>query len=676
MNPRLNAFELENVSFSYRLGHQIVPALNGISLKIREGEMVAIQGPSGSGKSTLLYLLGCMLKPDSGKIKVLGHDIGQLKETELAFFRNRRLGFVFQQFHLLAGTDVLNNILLPTHYPLEKTQPEQAEPDDYRAQAKALAQKLGLGARLDHKPQELSGGQQQRVAIARALIRDAPVILADEPTGNLDSNTSKEILRLLRELNAQGKTVVIITHDNEVAKACDRTIWVRDGKALNDDPTSASGQTAPSALPQFSSLGLLTLVRESMPRAWENLRRNRLRSILTMLGVVVGVASILSMLTLGSFTKQKILSSYATLGVNTLVFSADVNWSLKAAERPPNVFNGLDLERDVLPLAKVFPEIKALSPWYTSYRHSAIFGGRSVEEEVTVIGLNERGLGITRRDLAVGAGFKPYHIENKSPVCVIGFQLAEKLFLRQSPLNQSIQVAVEEMTFSCIVIGVSKPVFSRSPWSKPDLQVIVPYTYFLTLPVYPYYRMLRDLALEVDPNSDVETTGKKVQAFFSKRYGKSGNFRSSSDSVLVAQMRRFLDLFTMLLVSIAALSLLVGGMGITNMMLVSVNERLKEIGLRKALGASHSAIRQLFFAEALFLCTLAGIFGLGLGFIGYQFLIYLGSKLIPDLAFEWVLNPVALGVSFVAIVITGVLSGLGPAVRAEKLQVIEALRSE
>jgi macrolide transport system ATP-binding/permease protein len=669
-----SALSLEDVAFSYKLGAQEVPALRGISLDIFEGEMVAIQGPSGSGKSTLLYMLGCMLRPGRGVIRVLGQDISTLNETELAYFRNRRLGFVFQQFHLLPGTDVLHNILLPGHYPLE-----EGTGEDLTSRARTLAQKLGLGERLDHKPAELSGGQQQRVAIARALIRDAPLILADEPTGNLDSNTSKEILKLLRELNAQGKTVIIITHDNEVAKACDRIIWIRDGRVVNQEDRKLEARTSAGArlkIPKLSRLGLAALVRESMPRAWENLKRNRLRSLLTMLGVVVGVASILAMLTLGTFTKEKILSSYATLGVNTLMFFADPNYMLKAVDRPPNPFQSLDLERDVAPISKVFPEIRAISPWYMSYRHSAIYGGRSVGEDVSVIGINEKGLGITRRELALGTGILPYHVENKSSVCVIGFELAQKLFLRQNPLGQAIQVAFDGMTFSCLVIGVSRPVFSRSNWGKPDLQVVVPYTFFLTLPLYSYYRQLRDIVLEVNAEADVEQAGKKLTAFFTKRYGRSGNFRASNDSVLVSQMRRFLDLFTMLLVSIAALSLIVGGMGITNMMLVSVNERLREIGLRKALGASHTAIRQLFFAEALFLCALAGVFGIAVGFAGYELLIYLGSKLIPDLEFQWVFNPLALGISFVAIVITGVLSGLGPAIRAEKLQVIEALRSE
>lgn len=672
---KLAALELRDVHFAYKLGAQKVPALNGISLAIAEGEMVAIQGPSGSGKSTLLYLLGCMLKPDRGQIRVLGQDIHSLNEVELAYFRNRKLGFVFQQFHLLPGTDVLSNILLPTYYPLED---RQASAHSLEERARQLGEQVGLGERLNHKPQELSGGQQQRVAIARALIRDAPILLADEPTGNLDSRTSSEILKSLRDLNRQGKTVVIITHDAEVAKACDRTIWIKDGMVIDssDQPVVEQASIPSLQMPSLKSLGLTTLVRESMPRAWQNLKRNRLRSLLTMLGVVVGVASILSMLTLGTFTKKKILASYATLGVNTLMFHADPNWLLKAVDRPPTTFNFLDLKRDVDPLRAIFPEFRAISPWYTSNRHSAIYAGRSVEEEVSLLGINEFGLDITRRELILGSDIQPYHVENKSSVCVIGYEVAERLFLRQNPINEIIQVAVDELTFSCVVIGVSKPVHSRSTWDRPDMQVIVPYSYYLTLPLYYWSRNLRRIAVEVDPTADVEQAGEKLKAFFIKRYGKSGNFRASNDSVLIAQMRRFLDIFTLLLVSIAALSLIVGGMGITNMMLVSVNERLREIGLRKALGASHTAIRQLFFAEALFLCGLAGMLGIGVGFVSYQTMIYFGSKFIPDLEFQWVFNPWALIISFAAIVVTGVLSGLGPAIRAERLQVIEALRSE
>jgi len=673
--------ELRDVHYSYRLAHQDVAALRGLSLNVREGEMVAIQGPSGSGKSTLLYLLGCMLRPDLGHVRILGQDVGQMSDAEMAYFRNRKLGFVFQQFHLLPAADVLTNILLPSQYPLEE-EGSTRDKDECVKRATQLARQFGLEDRLHHGPQQLSGGQQQRVAIARALVREAPIVLADEPTGNLDSATSLEIMKELRRLNEQGKTIVIITHDAEIAKQCDRVIWIRDGRVF--DPKTGDVIEAPTTplepvkknLPRLHRLNWETLVRHSLPSAWANVSRYRMRTFLTMLGVIVGVASVLSMLTLGSYTKERILQSYATLGINTLSFYAYKNWSGRGRKQAAGGFQSLDLARDVLPLRQIFPQIQRMTPLYTSWGHSAIYGGRAVENEVTVAGVNENYLLITRTGLAAGRPLTSFHVTNQSSVCLIGFELAQKLFQHESPIDKVIQVAIDTSAFSCVVIGVVNPIPGKDGRGDRDLQVTLPYTSFVAAPVYHYARQLSRLLLEIDLHHDVEQTGKMIQAYFTKRYGSSGDFRASSDSVLVAQMKRFLNLFTALLVSIAGLSLVVGGMGITNMMLVSVNERFREIGLRKAMGASHSAIRQLFFAEALFLCGVAGVLGLLVGFVGYQTLLYFGSRLIPNLEYEWVVNPWALLVSFLAIAITGVLSGLGPALRAEKLQVIEALRAE
>lgn len=667
------AFELRDVHYSYRLHGQSVPALRGMNLTIQQGEMVAIQGPSGSGKSTLLYLLGCMLDADRGLIRILGHEVGRLGDREKAYFRNRQLGFVFQQFHLLTSRDVLGNIVLPASYPLESPGPKK----DYRARAKAIAERLGLGERLSHKPQELSGGQQQRVAIARALIRDAPVILADEPTGNLDSKSSEEILNLLKELHCEGKTVVIITHSKEVAAQCQRTIWIRDGQVVEgEDRTSPVAVERAFDFPRLTGLGFWNLLRESLPQALDNLWRNRTRTLLTMMGVVVGVASVLSMITLGTFTKDKILQSYATLGINTLAFNAYPNWALQAKDVQGPMFQSLNIDRDMKPLPKIFPEIRRIAPHYADGMYSAIYSGRSIQNEILVTGINEDTFPITRRELAMGSPIQPFHVRNKSSVCVIGFEVAERLFQRQNPIGEPIVVAVDEANFSCVVIGVSKPMYAKERRFRPDLEVSVPYTYFLSLPVGWWQRGLREMLIEVDASADVEMTGKKLQAFFEKRYGKAGRFSASSNTVLVAQMRRFLTLFTVLLGCIAAVTLIVGGMGITNMMLVSVNERLREIGLRKALGASNQAIRQLFFAESLFLCFTAGLFGLGMGVLAYQGLIYTGSQFMENLRYEWVFNAWAFIIAFVAILLTGILSGLGPAVKAEKLQVIEALRSE
>lgn len=670
------ALVLEEVHFSYLLHGREVPALNGINLTIAAGEMVAIQGPSGSGKSTLLYILGCMLNPQKGRVTVLGQEVQSLNDTELAFIRNRWLGFVFQQFYLINSANILQNILLPTRYPVEAPKDSQ----DWQAKATALAGKLGLSDRLLHKPQQLSGGQQQRVAIARALIRDPKIILADEPTGNLDSQSSKQTLTLLRDLNKEGRTVIIITHDNEVAAQCDRVILVRDGRVIETPstrtPQSGVGAVQKEPLPKFREPSLISVWRESLSEAYANVNRNRTRSLLTLLGVMVGVAAVVSMLTLGLFTQKKVLQSYATLGVHTLAFEADVNWFMRARDKTGRAFSGLHMERDVLPLQKYFPEIKRLSPQYTSYGHSVLFGGRSIDGQASLAGVSDAFLAITQRKLASGSNIQSYHVANKSSVCLIGFGIVEKLFPRQSPIGEIVQFTINELTIGCRVIGVLAKTFSRNQTFQPDMQILVPHSFFQTLPVPYWTAMLRNLVMEIDMAASVLTTGQKLQALFENRYKKSGRFSASSDSQLVSQMQKFLNLFTLLLGGIAAVTLVVGGMGIANMMLVSVNERLREIGLRKALGASHQAVRHLFFSETLALCLFAGILGVGLGFVVYESLIYVGSLFITDLKFEWLVEPIAIFIAFGAILATGFLSGLAPAVKAERLSVVEALRSE
>lgn len=673
------ALELKDVWFSYSLEGQAVPALRGLNLSIRSGEMVAIQGPSGSGKSTLLYILGCMLRPQSGEVRVFDQNVSELSDLQLAELRNRQLGFVFQQFHLLSRATVRENILLPSRYPFESgTETTGADV----ARAEALALQVGLSDRLDHRPNQLSGGQQQRVAIARALLRDAPLILADEPTGNLDSQTSGDIMKLLKELNAQGRTIVVITHDPAVASQCQRVLHILDGKISEEKVLSVPPDVEPATpRPLVGTSGAtnwFSLIRDSAPVALENLRRNRLRSLLTMMGVVIGVASVLSMVTLGQYTRKKVIESYATMGVNSMKFYANQNFNMTAMEEAsPVQFDSLNWERDVQPLRKIFPEIHRVSPEFNAYGLSAIYGGRSIESEVTVLGVNSEALKIYRRGLALGSGIRESHVQSKSSVCVLGHEVAAKLFLKESPIGQVIQVSTQSSALSCLVIGVLKSVpTGRDSYNKADTQILMPFTYFGSGPFDYWTKQLQTLLLEVVPGTDIEKTGRKVRAFFERKYGPSGHFRASSDSVMISQMNRFLTLFTLLLGLIASLALVVGAMGITNMMLVSVNERFREIGLRKALGASDRSVRLQFITESLLLCGVAGIAGLLLGVFAYQGLIWAGTRLIPNLEMEWVWDWSAALISIVAIGLTGFFSGLTPALRAEKLQVIEALRSE
>jgi macrolide transport system ATP-binding/permease protein len=666
--------EIRNLSHSYALGNERLPILSRVNFSLRQGEMAAIQGPSGSGKSTLLYLIGCLQTVQEGELRIDGEDVSRLGEEALALFRNRKIGFIFQQFHLLPRATVLENILLPARYPSETAQVGAREIE----KAKELAELVGLGDRLHHHPNQLSGGQQQRVAIARALMNDPALILADEPTGNLDSKASAQIMDLLKELNRAGKTILLITHDSEVAEKCGTIHHIRDGRFVSQEENSPLPAAKPLAHwrpKRPSPLQFLRLARAQLPMAWENLTRNKIRSALTMIGITIGIAAVLSMVTLGEFTKQKILDSYAELGVNTMYFYGYRNWELKATDTVPAYFQFFDWENDIEPLKRIFPEIARMTPMLTGWNMKAKLGGKSIDEDVRLIGVNENSLEIMNRELAVGRNISPYHVEMRSNVCLVGYEIAQRLLANTAGIGEVIRLEETNLSYSCRVIGVLKSKDSKNEWSKPNFQIFVPYTYFQQVQ-NPWYGKIRNVLIQLKPGSDVEKTGKAIRAFFELKYGKSGRFRVDNDSVLIAQMKRFLTLFTLLLTFIALVSLGVGGIGIANMMLVSVSERFREIGLRKALGATPLSIRLQFLLESVLLCSLGGLLGIVFGLAGYHAILFGASKLIPKLQFGFVVNWPALVLSVTAIFIVGVLSGLFPALKAEKLQVIEALRSE
>lgn len=682
----MSFIKVEDLYFSYLNDDQYV--LRGLDFEIQKGSFVAIQGPSGSGKSTLLYLLGAMNRFQKGNISVDGESLKKLNKTESAFFRASKIGFVFQQFHLLPKLSLLENVMMGGIYPLELPRDSQV----VRKRAEELLMQFDLFDKRLKYPNQISGGQQQRVVIARALMQNPEIILADEPTGNLDSVNSEVVMKEFERLHQEGHTVIIITHERDVALRTERILHIKDGKiereeTLKKTRISEVGKTNSESQKKdrtlngknkfFSEMGLL---QNNWGYLFTNvlsqLKSNRVRSLLTMVGVTIGVAAVLAMITLGGFAKEKILAGYAEMGVNTFVFNGRPNWNLQTKQIKGAVFEYFNWENDILPLKDIFPEIKRISPILSGWGVSAIFAGKTIDQDVRSIGVNEETAIISRREVILGTPINAYHVQNRSAVCVIGYEIAEQLFSRVNPLGQVLTLAEDSSDMSCRVIGVAAPTSTRSEWRKPNLEVYLPFTYFQAKSKSWWSSQIREIMIEVAEGTSMEKFGKGLRGFFEKKYGKTGRFRADSDAVMIEQMNRFLNIFSGFLVSVALVSLGVGGVGIANMMLVSLNERLREIGLRKSLGATDQSLRTLILMESVLICLIAGVIGVIFGIATYEAVLFFASQLMKKLPFEWIFNGWAFISSFVAIVLVGIASGFVPALKAEKLEPMQALRSE
>lgn len=304
--------ELKGITRSFGQGDLAVPVLKGIDLKIYPGEFVAIMGPSGSGKSTLMNILGCLDQPSSGEYWFDGRDVSALSRDELALLRREAFGFVFQSYNLLPGMTARENVEIPAIY-------AGMAPVRRHQRADELLTGLGLGERLTHRPSELSGGQQQRVSIARALMNGGQIIFADEPTGALDSKSSQEVIRLLTDLSAQGHTVILITHDQDVADVARRQIHIADGEVVRDTGVETTTRTAPVKAADIRNGAVLSDWQEALKSALRSLRSNLFRTALTLLGIVIGVASVITMLAIGEGAKKDVADRISTMGSDLLL---------------------------------------------------------------------------------------------------------------------------------------------------------------------------------------------------------------------------------------------------------------------------------------------------------------------------------------------------------------------
>lgn len=675
--------DIRHLTLDYASEAGVVKILRGIDFQVRRGEKLAICGPSGSGKSTLLYILGGLLRPTSGDVRLEDRELWHLTEAERCAIRARQIGFVFQQFHLIPGWTVLENIMLPAEY----THLPNAE-----ERARELIQKLGLAGLEDRKPNQLSGGQAQRVAIGRALLMDPEILLADEPTGSLDSKTTSEILQLFDQIHQDGKTVILITHDEKIASLSERVIRIEDGVIVSDTvahaPRASSeklfAKPEPHARPSRTRWALdlaKDLVRNySWHKSLELLKRNPSRSFLTLFGIAVGVAAVVSMITIGGFAKEKILASYSTLGVRNFQLWGYPNWKKSATDPLTAYFRTFHVERDILPLMRLFPELKAFSPLLRFWSAEASYGGKTVSGDTDLMGLGADGLRLLDFSVAQGRPLTPIDVEGRFPVCWIGKSLVNELRI---PINETpmIFVKTQNLTFGCRVVGSlnQKPSVGGGRWSKPGYEIILPYSFLQAIRgenLNTNEGELYQVLFEVHDGHLPDDVTDRIEQHFQQKFGAAGLFRTDTNSKVVGQMQKFLNIFNILLTAIAFITLLVGATGVTNMILVSISERIRELGIRRAVGAEPKHLRRLVLSESLTLCGIAGFLGIVAALVFEHGTLYLVSKIFKQVPFEWLWDPLAMIISLVSILAVGVGSGLYPALKVERQDVVKALRTD
>ncbi|WP_175755500.1 MacB family efflux pump subunit [Burkholderia cepacia] len=677
--------KLSAVTRRFPAGDKDVVVLNNVNLSIHAGEIVAIVGASGSGKSTLMNILGCLDHPSEGTYTVGGRDTHMLDSDELAQLRREHFGFVFQRYHLLPHVDAAANLEMPAIY----AGTPRAE---RHARARELLARLGLADRAHHRPGQLSGGQQQRVSIARALMNGGQVILADEPTGALDTKSGQDVIRILHELNALGHTIVIVTHDKAVARHARRIIEISDGAIVADRPNrhhaealaeagagadaaeaSEAETGAPSARARHDTPSPPAAVApdpqaDAAPRArrfaagsgrfaeacrmaWIALVSHRLRTLLTMLGIIIGITSVVSIVAIGEGAKRYMLDEIGSIGTNTINIYPGTDWGDSRADAIQTL-----VPADVAALAEQ-PYVDSATP---ETSRTLLLRYRNVDVNALVSGVGDRFFQARGMRFALGVAFDEDAVRRQVQVAVIDQNTRRKLFgATRNPIGEVILVD----NVPCVVIGVTADKKSAFGSMK-SLNVWVPYT---TASGRLFgQRYLDSITVRVRDGQPSAAAEKSLETLMKQRHGRKDFFTYNMDSV-VKTVEKTGQSLTLLLSLIAVISLVVGGIGVMNIMLVSVTERTREIGIRMAVGARQSDILQQFLVEAVLVCLLGGTIGIALSFgLGALFSMFVAQ-------WKMVFSAGAIVTAFVCSTLTGVIFGFMPARNASRLDPIDAL---
>ncbi|NDF12406.1 MAG: MacB family efflux pump subunit [Proteobacteria bacterium] len=641
--------ECRNIERHYQTGETVVKALQDVSLNIWPGEFVAIMGQSGSGKSTLMNVVGCLDTPTGGSYRVRGKETSKLTSDELAALRRDTFGFVFQRYNLLATATAEENVEVPAIY-------AGMHKEDRRATARKLLTRLGLGERVDHRPSELSGGQQQRVAIARALMNNPPIILADEPTGALDSRSGEEVMALLKELHKEGRTIILITHDEKVAANAERVIHIHDGKILKETGAPPKPRTQEVTFGKQAAgdtrAEFISEIMESSKLALRSLRVNIFRTALTLLGIIIGVASVITLLAVGDGSKKAVLDQISAMGTNLLSIRPGAPGLRGSGDVITLTAEDADAITRVANVEVVVPERDG----HFTVRHG------NMDYQTTITGVSPGMPAVRDWQVARGNFFSERDLRGYAPVIVLGQTVVTSLFPDGSdPIGQ--YVLVKNVPFE--VIGVLAVKGASMFGSDQDDSAFVPLTTGLVRLFGKSY--VNAITIKVRDLSVMEETQDTVTQLLKDRH-RAEDFRIRNMASIIETANQTQNTLTILLASVAAISLLVGGIGVMNIMLVSVTERTREIGIRMATGARMRDIMLQFNTEAAVVCTLGGIIGVIVGILTGLLLEAFGVNIL----FSLMPALLAFGCAFT----TGLVFGYLPAKKAAELDPVVALASE
>lgn len=639
--------ELRNITRVYGKGAAEVRALDGVDLDVRAGEFIAIIGQSGSGKSTLMNILGCLDRPTTGTYRIRGADVSGMTADQLATLRRQTFGFVFQRYNLLANLSASENVEIPAIY-------AGASHAERRSRAQDLLRRLGLEGREKSRPGQLSGGQQQRVAVARALVNDAEVILADEPTGALDSGTSEELLELLEELHRDGRTIILITHEREVAERADRTVEIRDGKIIADSGHVGSKRVERAYVPSHKSPSLFLQISESVKTAFRSLHANLFRTALTLLGVIIGVAAVVAMLAVGQGSQRDVIARFEEMGSNLL-------FVMPGGDRGARM-RGDAIATLTLDDAEALGNLDNVAAAVPSRSGTATFRVGNNDHQGSVEGVSADWPVVNNRPLKYGSFFTDDDVTRRVGVVVLGTTVAEELF---DDVSSSVGKYVFLGGAPFEVAGILEEKGASSFGRDQDDIALIPITTGMMRIFGQSY--LSNITISVADTDHIDETEAAATELLLARHGTE-DFRIRNTASILESVQDTQNSFSILLGAVASISLLVGGIGVMNIMLVSVSERTREIGVRMATGARQSDILIQFIVEAVVVCALGGVIGILFGLAICGILSRFGTSIA--------ITPLPAILAFSTAFLTGFVFGFLPARNASRLDPVRALSSE